>query len=347
MEPRIRFAKSSDGVPIAYWVIGDGPTLVHMPWMPWSHVQLEWHNPEMNRWYSALSELCTLVRYDVRGTGLSGREHVDLGIEAQVKDLKAVLDSLGADKVLLFAQYHSGPAALTFAAHHPERLLGMVMWCTYASGEDYYAGRQVASIQSLMADWDLFTETGAHAFVGWNAGSAAHELALLMREAVAPDVARRFFIDMRSVDCRDLLPRVRTPTLVLHPRRLPLVDIALARSIAAGIPDARFVALEGDSLAPTRVNLDAVLRAVREMLRGGPEPQAIAAGHDRAARDGLTPRELEVLRMVAQGLSNREIAEALVLSPRTVERHVANIYAKANAGNRAQITAYAIGNHLV
>jgi DNA-binding CsgD family transcriptional regulator/pimeloyl-ACP methyl ester carboxylesterase len=347
MEPRVRFAKSSDGVPIAYWVIGDGPPLVHMPWMPWSHIQLEWQNPEMNRWYSALSEVCTLVRYDVRGTGLSGREHIDLGIEVQVRDLEAVLDRLGEARVVLFAQYHSGPAALTFAARHPERLLGMVMWCTYASGADYYAGLRVASIQSLMEDWDLFTETGAHAFVGWNAGSAAHELALLMREAVTPEVARRFFVEMRSADCRGLLPQIKTPTLVLHPRRLPLVDIALARAIAAGIPDARFMALEGDSLAPTRVNLDAVLRAVQEMLQGGPAPQAVAAGQERASRDGLTPRELEVLRMVAQGLSNREIAEALVLSSRTVERHVANIYAKANASNRAQITAYAISNHLV
>jgi DNA-binding CsgD family transcriptional regulator len=56
---------------------------------------------------------------------------------------------------------------------------------------------------------------------------------------------------------------------------------------------------------------------------------------------GITGRELEVLRLLAEGLSNQEIAARLYLSPRTVERHVANLTVKAGVGRRAQLVAFA------
>ncbi|HET7095715.1 MAG TPA: LuxR C-terminal-related transcriptional regulator [Thermomicrobiales bacterium] len=60
----------------------------------------------------------------------------------------------------------------------------------------------------------------------------------------------------------------------------------------------------------------------------------------------LTPRELQVLREIAAGKSNREIAAALFLSEKTVERHVSNIYAKSGAENRAAAAAFAIRHGL-
>lgn len=349
MEPRIQFAKSADGVAVAYWAMGTGPVLVHMPWLPWSHVQLEWQNPEMNRWYSILSQECTLVRYDVRGTGLSDREHMDLGIDAQIRDLEAVVDSLGVESFSLFGAYHSGPAALTYAARRPRRLAGLALWGTYASGEEYYANPKVASIRALVDDWELLTETGAHAFLGWSTGEAAHQLAAMMRQSVAADVARAFLASMVGADCRALLSQIAVPALVMHPRLLPLIEVDLARRIAAGIPGARFLALEGESLAPTRANTESALAALRDLLGSdgeappSPTPAAASGGN---AQGLLSPRELEVLRLVASGKSNRDIAEELVLSPRTVERHIANIYGKINVNNRAQVTAYAISNRL-
>ena len=61
---------------------------------------------------------------------------------------------------------------------------------------------------------------------------------------------------------------------------------------------------------------------------------------------GLSPREMEVLGLLAAGRSNREIAAALFLSPRTVQRHVANVYLKIGAHNRAEATTYALGHRL-
>ncbi|HEX6739727.1 MAG TPA: helix-turn-helix transcriptional regulator [Vicinamibacteria bacterium] len=85
----------------------------------------------------------------------------------------------------------------------------------------------------------------------------------------------------------------------------------------------------------------------------GARPAAGAVGatctHPRAApayRDGLSAREVEVLHMLAGGMSNRQIAAALYLSLRTVERHIANLYAKTGARGRAAATAYALRHHL-
>lgn len=58
--------------------------------------------------------------------------------------------------------------------------------------------------------------------------------------------------------------------------------------------------------------------------------------------DGLTQRECEVLRLVAEGKSTRDISERLVLSERTTARHITNIYAKIGARNRVEASAYAL-----
>jgi pimeloyl-ACP methyl ester carboxylesterase len=90
MEPRIQYAKTSDGVSIAYWTMGEGPPLVYMPNVIWSHAQLEWQFPEIRRWYELLAKARTLVRFDARGTGLSQRDVGDYSLEALELDLHAI-----------------------------------------------------------------------------------------------------------------------------------------------------------------------------------------------------------------------------------------------------------------
>ena len=355
MDLPIHFAKTKDDVSIAYWMCGEGVPVVHMPWLPWSHIQLEWANPEMNRWYSAIAEHGALIRYDGRGTGLSERDVEDVSIDAHIHDIEAVVDALGLEKFFLVSVFNSGPIALHYAARHPEQLLGLALWSTYPSGAEYLASPQVAAIRNLVENWELYTETGAHAFVGWSEGDAAHRLAALMREAVTHQTALRLLQVYMQTDARDVLSGIRTPTLVMHPRSLPLIDVALARRIAAAVPGAQFYAVEGVSLAPTMGNISSIMDALSAFLRVHEDelPQTLAVLEDGARSNGatsahsLTAREIEILRLVVQGQSGREIAEALVLSPRTVERHIANIYAKAKVNNRAQITTFAMTNKLI
>ena len=75
---------------------------------------------------------------------------------------------------------------------------------------------------------------------------------------------------------------------------------------------------------------------------------AISAPAGKAASDpfGLTPRELDVLRLLPHGLSNAEIADSLFVSPRTIQTHLTNLYTKLGVGGRAEAIAYAVGHSL-
>ncbi|MEE8518724.1 MAG: hypothetical protein V3S98_06330, partial [Dehalococcoidia bacterium] len=116
MEPRIQYARTADGVSIAYYTLGEGMPLVAMPSPPLSHLELEWQNPEYRRWHEWLAEKRMVVRYDGRGSGLSDRDVTDFSLEAHLLDLDAVVERLGLDRFALFAPIHSGPVGIAYAA---------------------------------------------------------------------------------------------------------------------------------------------------------------------------------------------------------------------------------------
>ena len=95
MEPRIQYVKTSDGVSIAYWTMGEGDALVEMPGSPFAVSQLEWQMREALPWRERLARGRKLVRYDCRGFGLSEREVDDFALDAMVRDLEAIVEHLG------------------------------------------------------------------------------------------------------------------------------------------------------------------------------------------------------------------------------------------------------------
>ena len=90
-------------------------------------------------------------------------------------------------------------------------------------------------------------------------------------------------------------------------------------------------------------------RATFERLGAAPDLQRLAGLDDAATAPtgDLTDREVEVLRLVATGRTNREIAESLVISTHTVARHLQNIFLKLGLSSRAAATAYAYEHHLI
>src|SRR3989337_1385641 len=128
MEPRIQYATTADGVSIAFWVLGEGPPLLQLPYMPFSHIQLEWQIPECRRWYERLAEKRKLIRLDPRGMGLSQRDITELSTDAWLLDIEAVVDRLGIKKFAVLGAWHSGPAAIEHAVSHPERVSHLVLW---------------------------------------------------------------------------------------------------------------------------------------------------------------------------------------------------------------------------
>jgi DNA-binding CsgD family transcriptional regulator len=148
--------------------------------------------------------------------------------------------------------------------------------------------------------------------------------------------------ELRKIDVTALLPTVQAPTLVLHRSGLAAITVEMAREVAASIPNARLMLFDGTWIAPFfGESGKEIASAIRSFVQEATEPP-ITTEALNAAPASLTPRETEVLRMLASGSTSREIAAKLSLSVRTVGRHITNIYAKIGARTRADATAWAI-----
>lgn len=267
MEPRIQYATTSDGVSIALWSIGEGLPIVNPPpALPWSHIELEWQIPEWRHWYEHLQETYQIVRYDNRGSGLSTRNVSDFSLESHLRDLEAVVDRLGLEKFAIFGMYTNAPVAIAYAVRHPERVSHLILFCAMARAADSHAspGTEEALAHLRDIDYELFTETLAHTVFGWSEGDAAHRVAVYMRESLSHDAARTCWESNQQMDVTDLLPQITQPTLVLHRREFPLLDLEVAKNLASTIPNARLKVLEGSSLSPYMGDMRAVLDALHE-----------------------------------------------------------------------------------
>jgi len=300
MEPRIQYAKTSDGVSIAYWTLGEGSPLVHMPVIPFSHIQLEWQIPEYRRWYERLAEKGMLVRYDGRGSGLSDRDVTDYSVDAHVSDLEAVIARLGLERFALFGLGESGPAAIAYAARYPERVSHLVLWCSWARGSDIFDNPKSEALLVLAEkDWGFYAEVVARDSLGWQGDELVRQAAALIRECVTPQALQAAYGAMRELDVTHLLSQVRSPTLILHRRQLAWLSADVARGLASRITDARLVVLEGVSAAPFPEGTEAVLDAIGEFLGEGeaaepkaelPEGMAVILFADIAESTALTEK---------------------------------------------------------
>jgi pimeloyl-ACP methyl ester carboxylesterase/DNA-binding CsgD family transcriptional regulator len=346
-EPRIRYVSTTDGVRIAFWTLGQGPPLLFLAGRPWNYVELG-QVPACRQWYERLARQHQLVRYDARGTGCSQREIADYSLDAQVGDVELVVDHLGLRQFAVLGAADAGPVAIAYAARHPERVSRLVLWCTWVRSADVTSSRIRAWRSLLDQDWDLLTDTCAHLVFGWSGGELGRAAAQHLRESVTPAGMRAALAAIGDLDVTGLLTTIRAPTLVLHRRAIAWLPVDGVRSIAAAIPDARLALFDGEWTVPYLGDAEATADAIDVFLR---EETAVAPhrftsdpGADRfgAGADRLTAREVEVLRLVAGGRTNQEIAEALSLSVRTVERHMWNTYRKIGARGHADATEYAL-----
>ncbi len=271
MEPRIQYAQTADGVSIAFYTLGDGPAFIEMPWFPSTHIQLEWQIPELRAWYERLAVTRKLVRYDARGTGLSDREITGFSLDAYVRDLEAVVESLGLRRFALMALAMHGPVAIAYAARHPARVSHLLLWCSCARALDFQQSQVEPLIRLIDANWETFTETFAHVGLGWSEGEPARRMATLIREGSTPEAAKAVFDAVQQFDVTELLSQVTAPTLVLHRRQLPWLGVDVARGLASRIPDARLCLLEGTSGAIYLGDLELVVSAIAEFLGEGEE----------------------------------------------------------------------------
>lgn len=335
----IRFC-TAGGHAVAYELTGEGPPLVAPAWWV-SHLELDWLDDGFRRFWESVGAGHTLLRYDRPGVGMSDRD-VDpaaLTLEDEVAVLAAVLDALGLEQVALLGGSSGGCAAIAFAARYPERVTRLVLYGAYAHGPSIAppAVRQ-AVIDTVRAHWGLGSRVLADIFLGESGHRAQERFARFQREATSAETAAALLELVYRNDVRAALGRVRAPTRVVHRREDRAIPYALGRELAAGIPGAALSTVEGRAHFPWVGDVRSVVRALRSEPSGGEGRAGAGAPPDTGP---LSAREHEVLSLVAQGLSDREIAERLVVSPHTVHRHMANIRTKLGSGSRAAAVAEA------
>ena len=239
MEPRIQYAKTSDGVNIAFATYGEGRPLVWSSEPVTSHVQREWQIPILRAGFAAYAAQGMLVRFDMRGVGLSERDVDDFSLEARVRDLEAVVEHLQLKEFSLMGVQTGGVPAIAYAANHPDRVSHLVLLNPGA-----YSSRHSALRQLVVDDWEMYTENvAAMAFgFGWEGSKRYAEF---VRECITPEILARMYEADQQIDLSSLLPAIQAPTLVVRHSGMKRIPISETRRLAAGIPNARLFEMEG------------------------------------------------------------------------------------------------------
>ncbi len=345
MEQEIRFCTAADGVRIAYATSGSGPPMVKAA-NYLTHLEHDWNGPVWWHWLQELGRHHTLVRYDERGCGLSDWDVTDCSIDAWVQDMEAVVDALGLERFPLLGISQGASVSVAYAVKHPERVTHLVLFGGYARGR---FNRNLSDEEMLQAETMINVIR-----VGWgkenpafrqlfstmlmpDGTQAQHDcLNELARLSSSPENTAVMERVMYQIDVTDLARQVTTPGLVLHPRSDASVPFEEGRLLAALIPDARFVPLESRNhiLVENEPAWTRFLAEVRAFLGViGPENDT---GGPRELFPELTPRELDVLRLLAAGAGNEDIAAQLVIAPKTVRNYVSHIYEKLGVDSRAK-----------
>ena len=288
--PQTRYARSGD-VSIAYQVVGSGPTdVVLVPGFA-THVELQWELGPVASFLERVASFSRLILFDKRGTGLSDPVADVPTLEQRIDDLRAVMDAAGSQRAALVGISEGGAMSALFAATHPERVTTLVLYGAMArttEAPDYPWASPADALREAAAEFiaphwgqqaEVFVELFAPSLIGGDV-AAAEALARNQRSSASPAMILKIFEMFLDVDVRAVLPAIHVPTLVLHRRGDRVVNWRAGKDLAAHIPNARYVELEGIDHLPWAGDSDAVIGEIEEFLTGVrsvPEPDRVLA----------------------------------------------------------------------
>ena len=248
----IKYCRTSEGVRLAYAIAGSGPPLVKTGnWL--NHLEYDWETPVWQHVVHGLAQKHTLIRYDARGTGMSDWDVDTMSLEAWVSDLETVVDAAGVDRFPLLGVSQGCAVSIAYAVRHPERVSHLVLYGGFAAARRSPEERELrAAMATLMrhgwgSDNPAFRQMFTSQFMPEATPEQAAFFNELQRRTTSPECAARYFLAVTEIDVTELLGKVTVPTLVMHARGDARVPFALGRSLAAGIPGARFVPLQGQN----------------------------------------------------------------------------------------------------
>jgi pimeloyl-ACP methyl ester carboxylesterase/DNA-binding winged helix-turn-helix (wHTH) protein len=253
LRQEVHFCTAPDGVRIAYAETGQGPPLVRTGhWL--THLEYDWESPVWSPYLQTFAANHRLIRYDARGNGLSDWEIEDLSFEAFVRDLETVVEATGLESFDLLGMSQGAAVSVAYAVRYPKRIKHLVLYGGFTRGRRVRGNPQEvaqsdAVVTLMRQGWGqenpAFRQLFTSLFIPGGTAEQVQWFNDLQRLTASPENAVRLRNTVDTIDVTALLPQVRTPTLVLHIRDDAVQPFDEGRRLAAGIPGARFVALEG------------------------------------------------------------------------------------------------------
>jgi len=334
MQQHIQFVTAPDGVNLAVATLGSGPPLILVPgWL--SHLELDWRDPFARSLFERLASERQLIRYDKRGTGLSDRSIGDHSLDAQVRDLEAIVDQLQLRRIALLGYCQGGPISIGYATLHPQNVCGLILYASYCSGRRWREakpGLPDALASLIRADWGGY---GATTILDVLVPGAQPELrqqfAEYQRQSATAEDAVSMLETLTQYEITPLLSQIATPTLVLHRRDDRASPFQQGREIASQIRGARLVPLEGDIHIIWLGDTEPIITAIDDFLSGyeGPRPPS-------PVREGLQSvlfTDMEGSTALRQRLGDAK-AQDLVRTHNTIVRDAL----KAHSGSEIKHT---------
>ena len=245
---QVRFCHAPDGLRLAYAITGGGPPLVKAAnWL--THLEHDWR-ALWRHWLGALSQRFALLRYDVRGSGLSDWNTTTFALESWVEDLATVVDAAGYERFPLLGVSQGAAVAVEYAVRNPERVQALVLYGGYVHGPIRRGSdeeRRAAELTQQLAElgWGTdepsFRQVFTSRFLPSGSREQWDELNELQRRTTSPANAADFLRGVAGIDISAVAPQVRCPTLVLHVRGDRMPPVREGQLLAGLIPGSRFV----------------------------------------------------------------------------------------------------------
>lgn len=351
----MQYATTVDGVRVAFACLGDGPAIVFASniFGDLTGYRVGW--PHIKEVTDRLVRLgWRVIRYDVRGMGLSDRNVADVGLDGRVLDLQAVIARLGLDRFTLAGLDIGAATAVAYAAANPTKVSRLVLLSPWPSGVKYLgipALRAAYAAESdAKRDPKLFANVLSSVVTSFQDADLVRLRTQWHLSGASPDDLVAYLAATARIDISDRLAQLTVPALVVHEPAFPFGSFELCQDVAGTIPGAELLIVNDRSITG-RIH-DETVAGIDRFLRGRTADGAssAAAGEglagSRPAPNGLTPREVQILRKVAAGSTNNEIAGELGIAVSTVERHLVNLYTKIGARRRADAIAFTLRHHL-
>ena len=345
LRQQIRYVKASDGTQLAWAQSGQGPTLVKAAnWL--THLEYEWHSPVWKHWLEFFSTHFHFIRYDERGCGMSEWRPCELTIDQWAADLAAVIDAAQPNGPIILLGISQGAATcVTYALRHPKHVAAMILYGGYSRGpfrrNDHHAEDAFRAMADLArVEWGSDNPTFRQVFTSrFIPGGTPTATSVVERSVPEDDPWRNLRSASRGAWVRGRrgeLSSIRVPTLVLHARDDAVCPLAEGRLLAACISGSEFVEL--DSRNHVLLEHEPAWARFKDAVLAFARPEH---ADDAAVFGGLSLREREVLALIADGLSNTEIASRLDISEKTVRNHTSNLFDKLGVWSRAQAIVFA------